>query len=143
MILRKKHVLRALDYQGLRIAFGVFRTSPIKSLYAEAGELSLEYRGTKLACIQGNKNVDKLAKAALNRASSSEKRICWSDLKPKINVYIHTVWQENWDAEGTNKLHAVLPNLGEDLSKRGERAGRKRETVMCRLRVGHKWLTQS
>ncbi|GFO02505.1 RNA-directed DNA polymerase from mobile element jockey [Plakobranchus ocellatus] len=37
----KKHVLRALGpihHQGLRIALGAFRTSPIKSLYDEAGE---------------------------------------------------------------------------------------------------------
>ncbi|GFO24420.1 ribonuclease hi [Plakobranchus ocellatus] len=53
MVLRKKHVLRALDpihQQGLRIALGAFRTSPIKSLYAEAGEPSLEHRRIKLAC---------------------------------------------------------------------------------------------
>ncbi|GFO27495.1 RNA-directed DNA polymerase from mobile element jockey [Plakobranchus ocellatus] len=41
--------------------------------------------------IQGNENVDKLAKAALNRASCSGKLICWSDLKPKIDAYIHSV----------------------------------------------------
>ncbi|GFO44865.1 Pol-like protein [Plakobranchus ocellatus] len=48
----KKHVLRALDpihHQGLCIALGTFRTSPIKSLYAEAGESSLEHRRIKLA----------------------------------------------------------------------------------------------
>ncbi|GFN86905.1 RNA-directed DNA polymerase from mobile element jockey [Plakobranchus ocellatus] len=48
----KKHVLRALDpihHQGLRIALGAFRTSPIKSLYAEAGEPSLEHQRMKLA----------------------------------------------------------------------------------------------
>ncbi|GFO50066.1 retrovirus-related pol polyprotein from type-1 retrotransposable element r1 [Plakobranchus ocellatus] len=47
-----KHVLRALDrihHQGLRIALGAFRTTPIKSLYAEAGEPSLEHRRLKLA----------------------------------------------------------------------------------------------
>ncbi|GFO44637.1 ribonuclease hi [Plakobranchus ocellatus] len=87
--------------------------------------------------------MDKLAKSGLNRASCSGKLICWFDLKPKVNAYIHTVWQENWDAEGANKLHEVLPNLGKDLSKRGEIAGRKRETVLCRPRVGHTWLTQS
>ncbi|GFO50121.1 ribonuclease hi [Plakobranchus ocellatus] len=92
--------------------------------------------------IQGNENVDKLAKAALNRASSSGKFICYSDLKPKINTYINSFWQKNWDAEGANKLHEVLPNLGEDLHRRGEGAGRKRESAMCRLRVGHTWLTQ-
>ncbi|GFO26577.1 ribonuclease hi [Plakobranchus ocellatus] len=67
--------------------------------------------------IQGNENVDKLAKAALNRASCPGKLICWSDLKPKVNAFIHAVWQENWDGEEANKLHEVLPNLGEDLSK--------------------------
>ncbi|GFN98582.1 Pol-like protein [Plakobranchus ocellatus] len=76
--------------------------------------------------IQGNENVDKLAKATLNRASCSGKLICWSDLKPKINTYIHP-----------------LPNLGEDLHRRGEGAGRKRETVMCRLRMGHTWLPRA
>ncbi|GFO40684.1 RNA-directed DNA polymerase from mobile element jockey [Plakobranchus ocellatus] len=173
----KKHVLRALDpinNQGFRIALGAFRTSPIKSLYAEAGEPSLEHRRMKLAfnyvlnlkslprnpchevvlklrcltflllqSIQGNENVDKLAKAALNRASCSGKVICLSDLKPKMNAYINSVWQKNWDAEGVNKLHEVLPSLGEDLHRRGEEAGRKRETAMCRLRLGHTWLTQS
>ncbi|GFO43955.1 ribonuclease hi [Plakobranchus ocellatus] len=79
----------------------------------------------------GNEIVDKLAKAALNRASCSGKLLGWSDLKPKVNAYIHTVWQENWDAEGANKLREVLPNLGEDLGKRGEGVGGKRETVMC------------
>ncbi|GFO07394.1 hypothetical protein PoB_003389900 [Plakobranchus ocellatus] len=44
---------------------------------------------------------------------------------------------------GAQKFHEIVPKLGEDLSKRGEGAGRKRETVMCRLRVGHTWLTQS
>ncbi|GFN95937.1 ribonuclease hi [Plakobranchus ocellatus] len=41
------------------------------------------------------------------------------------------------------QLHEVLPNLGEDLHRRGEGACRKLETAMCRLRVGHTWLTQS
>ncbi|GFO00338.1 RNAse h family protein [Plakobranchus ocellatus] len=50
--------------------------------------------------IQGNENVYKLAKAALNKASYPGKFICWSDYKPKVNAYIHTVWQGNWDTEG-------------------------------------------
>ncbi|GFN88474.1 RNA-directed DNA polymerase from mobile element jockey [Plakobranchus ocellatus] len=40
----KKRVLRALDpihHQGLCIALGAFRTTPMKSLYAKAGEPSL------------------------------------------------------------------------------------------------------
>ncbi|GFO19559.1 ribonuclease hi [Plakobranchus ocellatus] len=82
-----------------------------------------------------NENVAKLAKAALKRASSSRKPIYWSDLKLKVNACILIIWQENLGAKEANKLHEVLPNLGEDFSKRGEGAGRNRETVMCRLRV--------
>ncbi|GFO29303.1 ribonuclease hi [Plakobranchus ocellatus] len=105
-------------------------------------DISLTKQSKENTSIQGNENVDKLAKAALNRTSTSGKLICYSDLKPKINTYIKSVWQRDWDAEGANKLHEVLPNLGEDLHRRGEGAGRKRETAMCRLRVGHTWLTQ-
>ncbi|GFO14321.1 ribonuclease hi [Plakobranchus ocellatus] len=130
---------------GLRERFQVFgfETTCIhfhrKRIFTEP-TLHLERQPIQVKGIQGNENVDKLAKAALNRASYW-KAICWSDLKAKVNVYNHTVWQENWNAEGANKLHEVLPNLGEDLSKRGEEAGRKRKTVMCRLRVGHTQLT--
>ncbi|GFO24275.1 ribonuclease hi [Plakobranchus ocellatus] len=96
--------------------------------------------------IRGNKNVDKLEKAALNRVSSSGKLNRWSDLKPKVNANIHTIWQKIGIAgRGAGKQdsrHEVFPKLGEDLSKRGEGAGRKRETVMCRLRGGHTRLTQ-
>ncbi|GFO13714.1 ubiquitin-protein ligase e3b [Plakobranchus ocellatus] len=68
--------------------------------------------------------MDKLAKKALNKASYSGKLICWSDLKPKVNAYIHTVWQKNWDTEWATKLQEILPNLGEDLHKRGEGASK-------------------
>ncbi|GFO05670.1 testis-expressed sequence 11 protein [Plakobranchus ocellatus] len=51
------------------------------------------------------------------------KLICWSDLKPKVNAYIQTIWQENWDAEGGKQAPRSTPLLGEDLSKRGEGAG--------------------
>ncbi|GFO19371.1 ribonuclease hi [Plakobranchus ocellatus] len=76
--------------------------------------------------IRGSENVDKLAKVTLNVASFSGKLTFWSDLKPQGNAYIHTIWQENWDAEGANRLHEVLHNLGEDLTTRDEGAGRKR-----------------
>ncbi|GFO28766.1 ribonuclease hi [Plakobranchus ocellatus] len=64
-------------------------------------------------------------------------------VKHTTGFAIHCIWHENCDAEGANKLHEVFPNLGEDLSKRGEGTGRKQETVICRLQVGHTLLTQS
>ena len=48
----KHYILKSLDpihYQGLRIALGAFRTSPVQSLYAEAGEPSLRHRRLKLS----------------------------------------------------------------------------------------------
>ena len=47
----KHYILKSLDpihHQGLRIALGAFRTSPVQSLYAEAGEPSLRHRRLKL-----------------------------------------------------------------------------------------------
>ena len=46
------YILKSLDpihHQGLRIALGAFRTSPVQSLYAEAGEPSLRHRRGKLS----------------------------------------------------------------------------------------------
>ncbi|GFO07775.1 ribonuclease hi [Plakobranchus ocellatus] len=91
----------------------------------------------------GDLQCGQTAKASLNKASCSGKLVCWSEFKPKVNAYIYTVWQGDYDTEGANKLHEVLPNLGEDLCKRGEGTGTKRETIMCKLRVGYTWLTQS
>ena len=48
----KDYILKELDpihHQGLRIALGAFRTSPVKSLYAEEGETSLNHRRLKLS----------------------------------------------------------------------------------------------
>ena len=42
-----KSILQTLDpihYQGLRIALGAFRTSPVTSLYAKAQEIALNNR---------------------------------------------------------------------------------------------------
>ena len=35
-------MLNTVHHQGLRLALGAFRTSPVESLYVEAGELPLE-----------------------------------------------------------------------------------------------------
>ena len=41
--------LDAIHHQGLRLALGTFRTSPVKSLYVEANEPWLNLRRKKLA----------------------------------------------------------------------------------------------
>ena len=42
-------MLNTVHHQGLRLALGAFRTSPVESLYVEAGELPLEQRRIKLS----------------------------------------------------------------------------------------------
>ena len=42
-------MLDAVHHQGLRLALGAFRTSPVESLYVEADEPSLYLRREKLA----------------------------------------------------------------------------------------------
>ena len=42
-------MLNTIHNQGLRLALGAFRTSPVESLYVEAGELPLEQRRIKLS----------------------------------------------------------------------------------------------
>ena len=42
-------MLNTIHHQGLRLALGTFRTSPVESLYVEAGELPLEERRIKLS----------------------------------------------------------------------------------------------
>ena len=42
-------MLNTIHHQGLRLALGAFRTSPVDSLYVEAGELPLEERRIKLS----------------------------------------------------------------------------------------------
>ena len=42
-------ILNTIFHQGLRLALGAFRTSPVESLYVESGELPLEHRRIKLS----------------------------------------------------------------------------------------------
>ena len=93
--------------------------------------------------ISGNGRADGLAKAALTSSLTASSRICWSDLKPKIVMYIDTIWQELWNNEAKNKLFETLPNLKESLCNRANTLYHKQESVMTRLRIGHTWITHS
>ena len=83
--------------------------------------------------LSGNERADGLAKAALTSSLTARSHICWSDLKPKIVMYIETIWQELWNDEARNKLFETLPNLKESLCNRANTLYRKQESVMTRL----------
>ena len=93
--------------------------------------------------ISGNERADGLAKAALSSSLTARSHICWSDLKPKIVMYIDTIWQELWNNEARNKLFETLLNLKESLCNRANTLYRNQESVVTRLRIGHTWITHS
>jgi len=90
--------------------------------------------------IQGNTSADSAAKDARSNPSLSE-NIVFSDLKPIAHAYVNQRWQEEWDQCVENKLHSFLPTIRAPLDRC--RASRKEETVLCRLHIGHSYLTHS
>ena len=58
-----------------------------------------------------------------------------------IEPFLRSQWQQSWDSQIENKLHAITPTLG--VSKHSSRKSRKEETVLARIRLGHTRLTQS
>ena len=66
--------------------------------------------------------------------------IPYTDLKPKINNFLHKKWQQCWNRNTNNKLFQVKPFLGEWCP--AFRKSRKKR-VTTRLRIGHSRLTHS
>ena len=93
--------------------------------------------------ISGNEKADRLAKAALTSNLAAHSRVCWSDLKPRVDTYICTAWQALWNDETRNKLYEICPNLKESLCNTTQPLYRRQETVMTRLRIGHTWITHN
>ncbi|GBN70941.1 hypothetical protein AVEN_160055-1 [Araneus ventricosus] len=80
--------------------------------------------------IFGNEQADKAAKSA---TSSINGTVPVDDLKNHIKLLLYTKWQEQWNVETRNKLHALKPTVQSWLSLKN----RKADTVFTRLRVGH------
>ena len=90
--------------------------------------------------IAGNEQADKKAKSAL-RLTPSNRKIPFQDCSAMIEPLLRSKWQQSWDSQIENKLHAIKPILG--VSKHSSRKSRKEETVLARIRLGHTRLTQS
>ncbi|KAG1696611.1 RNA-directed DNA polymerase from mobile element jockey [Nymphon striatum] len=90
--------------------------------------------------ISGNEKADLAAKSALSLPVDPQ-FIYFHDFYMYIFKHTLSIWQSKWDGEINNKLHAIKPKLGEwALSYR---KSRKEESILCRLRVGHTYLTHS
>ena len=90
--------------------------------------------------IRGNEEADKAAKLSLNMQPSNIK-IPFTDWKPVIHQFIHSKWQTSWDNAVFNKLHSVMPTLGDPIYS--YRSVRREEVVLSRCRIGHTKLTHS
>lgn len=86
---------------------------------------------------------NELADAAARRASSAQctRRfpLPAADLFPAISRFVHSQWQQLWDAQQNSKLRAIKPALSRWLSS--SRRSRTEEVALCRLRIGHTYAT--
>ena len=91
--------------------------------------------------IRGNEDADRAAKDALSKAQPENFELPCTDVFMKIQPFISSLWQERWDKEVGNKLHAIMPQI-DDKYYSGCR-NRKDEVIINRLRIGHTRLTHS
>ncbi|GBM84919.1 hypothetical protein AVEN_23717-1 [Araneus ventricosus] len=80
--------------------------------------------------IVGNEQADKAAKSAV---APMDMTIPVVDLKKHVKMLLYSKWQEQWDLEANNKLHAVKPFVRHWPSL----TSRKADTLLTRLRIGH------
>ena len=91
--------------------------------------------------ITGNEDADRAAKDALSKVQPENFELPCTDVFMKIQPFISSLWQERWDKEVDNKLHAIMPQIDEKYYSGC--TNRKAEVIMNRLRIGHTGLTHS
>ena len=90
--------------------------------------------------VRRNERADSAAKSALD-LTPDKSRIPYTDMKPTINKFLHTKWQQQWSNNIHNKLFQIQPTLGE--WRPASRKSRREQVVISRLRIGHTRLTHS
>ena len=79
--------------------------------------------------IKGNEKADLAAKSALD-LPHAQVGVPYTDFKHLISQYIFSTWQDDWNGAVANKLHSVMPVLGDWQSS--YRRCRKDEVVLYR-----------
>ena len=91
--------------------------------------------------ITGNEHADRAPKDALSKAQPTHFELPCTDVFMKIQPFVSSLWQERWDKEVGNKLHAIMPQIDEKYYSGCTK--RKYEVIINRLRIGHIRLTHS
>ena len=87
--------------------------------------------------IRGNEDADRAAKDALSKAQPENLNFHVQTFFMKIQPFISSLWQERWDKEVGNKLHAIMPQIDEKYYS----GCTNRKVIINRLRIGHTRLT--
>ena len=91
--------------------------------------------------IRGNEDADCAAKDALSKAQPAHFEPPGTDVFIKIQPFVSSLWQNGWDREFGNKLHAIMPQIHDkDYSGCTDR---KDDVIINRLRIGHTRSTHS
>ena len=90
--------------------------------------------------VRENESTDSTARSALGLTPYKFK-IPYTDLKPKINEFVHTKWQKCWNNNIYNKLFQLKPTLGE--WRPAFRISRRERVIIFQLHIGHTSLTHS
>ena len=85
--------------------------------------------------IRGNEDADRAAKDALSKAQPENFELPRTDIFMKTQPFVSSLWQERWDEEVDNKLHAIIPQIDEKYSSGC--TNRKDEVIINRIRMGH------
>ena len=89
-------MINTVHHQGLRLALGAFRTSPVERLYVEAGELPLDHRRIKLSL----QYVTKLSLQYVTKLKSTPSN-------PAFNCVFRPEYEQKY-----MRYTKVIPSLG-------------------------------
>ena len=88
----------------------------------------------------GNHRADTAAKSALD-LTPDKYNIPYTNLKPKMNNFLHKKWQQHWNRNTNNKLFQVKPFLRE--WRLAFWKSWKEQVTITRLRIGRSRLMHS
>ncbi len=159
--------LDAIQHQALRIATGALRSSPVKSLHAEANIFPLQqHRHTKILTyyrkvLVSSVHINAYRLNGTTRINSRKSYVTYAErsrqllhkyevpltdllLNPHKSFLTHFIrlhLQKEWTAGPPTLLKTIKPTLSSWKSSCWP--NRRHEKILCRLRIGHTLLTHS